>query len=449
MTANSNAGGGEDGFSRILANTGWLLGGKGVGGLLSLVYLAIVTRMLGVTDFGRFSLVLSAATVIKALVSFDSWQIIVRYGQTHLAAQNGDALNRVLRFCILIDLASAAVGGLIAAIIIVAFGGLLELPAGMGLQAWIFAMIMMITIRSSPTGILRLFDRFDSAAFAETMIPVGRMIGSAAAWVLMPSITGFLIGWGFAELLCAFAYWALALRVGRGRIGSWSAGSAWEARRENPGIVGFLTATNLQTTLSSVGQQVAVLIVGLFVGPAGAGLYRLANQLANSLTKISSLLSRSIFVELARTHASEGVQALGTLFRRTNRLALIAGGVIIALIVAIGHPLLGLVAGKDFLPAYPLLLLLGIAACIDLVGVSYRPLLMATDRAGLSLRITFINSLLLLGLLAALLPIFGTIGAASANIVAAVSSFTMMSLASRRAMSGSDRAKGATQPRLG
>ena len=423
----------QDGFSRILANTGWLLGGKGVGAVLSLAYLAIVTRTLGVADFGRFALVLSAANVVKALVSFDSWQIVVRYGQTHLAANNGDALNRVLRFCILIDLVSALVGGLIAGIIVIAFGGLLDLEPGMGLQAWVFTMVMMITIRSSPTGVLRLFDRFDSAAFAETMIPVGRMIGAVIALFLMPGITGYLIAWAFAELLCAVAYWWLALREGGTRIGSWRAGRTLDARTENPGIIGFLTATNLQTTLGSIGQQVAVLIVGAFVGPAGAGLYRLANQLANSLTKISSLLSRSIFVELSRT-SSHGMDALGALFRRTNRLALLAGAVIIGLIVTSGHPLLGLIAGKEFLPAYPLLLMLGVAACIDLIGVSYRPLLMATDRAGLSLRITFVTTLLLLGLQSALLPLYGTKGAAAANIVAALAGFTMMGLASRRAV---------------
>lgn len=434
MTSKRGSGGPQEGFARILANTGWLLGGKGVGAVLSLAYLAIVTRTLGVADFGRFALVLSAANVIKTLVSFDSWQIVVRYGQPHLASGDGDALNRVLRFCILIDLGSAVAGGLIAAFIILAFGPLMELSAGMGWQTWIFCMVMMITIRSSPTGVLRLFDRFDSGAFAETMIPVGRMIGAGLAWVLMPDITGFLIAWGAAELLCAISYWWLALRVGGKRLGSWRAGRALDARGENPGIVGFLTATNLQTTLSSVGQQVAVLVVGLFVGPAGAGLYRLANQLANSLTKISSLLSRSIFVELSRTHSSHGHEALGTLFRRTNRLALVAGAVIIALILTIGHPLLGLIAGKAFLPAYPLLLLLGIAACIDLVGVSYRPLLMATDRASLSLRITLVSTGLLLAMQAALLPIYGTVGAAGANIAASIAGFAMMGLASRRVL---------------
>ena len=430
--------GAKEGFGRILANTGWLLGGKGVGAVLSLVYLAIVTRTLGVADFGRFALILSAATIVKTLVSFESWQIVIRYGQPHLISANHDALNRVLRFCILIDLASAAVGGLIAAIILIVFGPIMELSPAMAWETWLFSMVMMITIRSSPTGILRLFDRFDSAAAAETMVPIGRMIGAVTAWLLMPNITGYLIAWGAAELLCAAAYWSLALRVGRNRLGSWRAGRAIDARLENPGIIAFLTATNMQTTLVSMGGQLAVLVVGLFVGPAGAGLYRLANQLAQSLTKISGLLSRSIFVELSRTHSSHSRDELRILFRRTNRLAFIVGGVVIALILTIGYPLLGLIAGKAFLPAYPLLVLLGIAACIDLIGVSYRPLLMATDRASLSLRITMVTTLLLLALQALLLSTHGTTGAASANVVASAVGFAMMGIASRKAMKQSD-----------
>ena len=434
MDSKDGSSGAKQGFARILANTGWLLGGKGVGAVLSLAYLAIVTRTLGVADFGRFALILSAATIVKTLVSFESWQIVVRYGQPHLMNANHDALNRVLRFCILIDLASAAAGGVIAAIILVAFGPMMDLSPAMAWQTWLFCMVMMITIRSSPTGVLRLFDRFDSAAAAETMVPIGRMVGAAIAWALMPNITGYLIAWAVAELLCAATYWSLALRVGGEKLGSWSAGRAMEARLENPGIITFLTATNIQTTLVSTGQQLAVLVVGLFAGPAGAGLYRLANQLAQSLTKISGLLSRSIFVELSRTQSSHGTDELRTLFRRTNKLAYVAGAVIIGLILTVGHPLLGLIGGKPFLPAYPLLVLLGIAACIDLLGVSYRPLLMATDRAALSLRITLITTLLLLALQAVLLSVHGTIGAASANVVASAAGFVMMGLASRRAV---------------
>src|SRR3546814_3924524 len=65
---------GDSSIGRILENTAWLLGGKGVGALLSFVYLAIITRTLGPAGFGHFALILSTAQVISIIVSFESWQ---------------------------------------------------------------------------------------------------------------------------------------------------------------------------------------------------------------------------------------------------------------------------------------------------------------------------------------------------------------------------------------
>jgi O-antigen/teichoic acid export membrane protein len=435
-TAGSRTSESDAAFSRVLANTAWLLGGKGIGGILSLFYLAIVTRSLGVADFGRFALVLSTAQAINVLVTFESWQIIVRFGQKHLISGDSHALNRLIRFCVLIDIGSAAVGCLIAAAVSLLLGPFFGWSPELRSQALLFCAAMLIGIRSTPTGLLRLFDRFDTGSVAETMVPVGRMIGAAIVLATGPSITAFLIVWAAAEIFCAAAYWVLALRAGRGRIGSWRAGRFLAARTENPGLLRFLTATNLSTTLTAVGKQVAVLVIGLFVGPAGAGLYRLANQLSQSLTKISGLLSRTIFAELARANASasENAGQMRALFGRMNRLALITGASIVALILIVGKPILVLVAGEAFAGAYPLLVLLGIAASIDLVGVSFSPLLMATDRAGTSLRITFVTTLVLLGLLTLLLPRFGTVGAAYSSLAAAVLGFLLMGWASRRAL---------------
>src|SRR3546814_13984110 len=44
---------GDSSIGRILENTAWLLGGKGVGALLSFVYLAIITRTLGRSEERR------------------------------------------------------------------------------------------------------------------------------------------------------------------------------------------------------------------------------------------------------------------------------------------------------------------------------------------------------------------------------------------------------------
>lgn len=424
----------SDAFSRILHNTGWLLGSKGVGAVLSIFYLAIVTRSLGVAEFGRFALILGTATAINTLVTFDSWQVLVRYGQRHRAAGDGDALNRLIRLCVAIDIGSALIGCALAAAVALLLGPRFGWTAEVARGAFLFCAVMLLTIRSTPTGLLRLFDRFDAAALADTMIPVSRMIGALIVLALSPSIIAFLCVWAGAELICAVTYWALGLRAARAQIGRWRAGSLRDAPAENPGIAGFLLTTNLQTTMTAGGRQLVVLMIGLFVGPVAAGLYRLANQLAQAMTKIAGLLSRSIFTELSRVHANEDHAELRAVYRRTSRLAMIGGSVTVALIVLLGHPLIRLMSGPDYLPAYPLMVLLGAAASIDLVGVAFAPLLMATGRATWSLRITASVTALLLVLILLLMPRLGVTGAAVAALASSCAGYVLLRVASARAL---------------
>lgn len=421
----------ESPLGRILQNTAWLLGGKGVGAILSLGYLAIVTRTLGPSGFGHFALILSTAQAISTIVSFESWQVIVKYGQEHLREGDGGKLGRLVGFCIAIDIAGALTGCAIAAAAALLLGPHFGWSSAMSMQAVAYCAVILLTIRSTPTGLLRLFDRFDAGALAETMIPIARMAGAVIAWLAAPGITAFLIAWAAAELVCAVTYWSLALKTAKDRLGHWSRASFLQARHENAGIMSFLTATNLSTTVSSLSKQLSVLLVGFFVGAAGAGLYRLAHQLSNSLTKISGLLSRAIFAELAKVHAGQNEKDVRKLFRRTNRLAIIAGAIIIMLILTLGKPLLLLMAGPAFGGAYPLLLLLGIAASIDLVGVSFEPLLMATGHPRSIVAIRLLNALFLLAALAVLLPRLGATGAATSNMIVAVTGFLMMGAAAR------------------
>ncbi len=424
----------DSSIGRILENTAWLLGGKGIGGVLSLFYLAIVTRSLGPTGFGHFALILSTAQIVTTFVSFETWQIIVKFGQTHIQEGDTGRFGRLMAFCIAIDLAGAFVGCLIAAAATLLLGPHFGWSRDVSWEALAFSVVMLMTIRSTPMGILRLFDRFDAGALAETMIPVGRMIGAVVVWVAGPAITGFLLAWAAAELLCATTYWTLALRTMNRRMGPWRKRRFLQARFENEGIMSFLTATNISTTVASMTKQVSVLIVGFFAGPADAGLYRLAYQISISLTKVSGLLSRTIFAELARVSAGRSATDLIKLFRRTNRLALIGGGVIIFLIVVLGRPLLLLMAGHAFSGAYPLLLLLGISASIDLVGVSFEPLLMATNRAKTSVKIKLFNACVLVVLLTLLLPRFGSVGAATANLSVACVGIILMGWMARRSL---------------
>ena len=89
---------------RALTNTGWLMGARGINAVLSLGYLALATRSLGLEGFGSFVLVTAFAQAIAGLVSFQTWQAVVRWGQRRETV--GDAIG----FAIGLDLLSWAAG---------------------------------------------------------------------------------------------------------------------------------------------------------------------------------------------------------------------------------------------------------------------------------------------------------------------------------------------------
>ena len=404
---------------RILENAGWLLAGKGVGAVLSLIYLGIATRSLGVSGFGQFALILGTAQTLAALVGFQTWQLVVRYGMEHLQAGRTDKLRDIVSFSLLLDFGGALLGCLLALLSVRAIGGYFGWSPALQHQALLFAFVMLLTIRSTAMGVLRLHDRFRTGALADSVVPVMRLVGAVLVLVAGPSVAGFLLAWATAEVIAAGSTWWLAARCGAGAMTLRHLPRPSAVLSDNPGLGHFAAITNLNFTLAGVSKQFSTVIVGLFAGPAAAGQYRLAYQLAHAMAKVADLLSRAVYAELTRVHFGSARENLGKLFRSAVRFSALAAGTIVILLLLIGKPVLLLVAGPEFAGAYPLLLLLGIAAALDLGGVSFEPALLATGRAGMVLKLRLIVTASLILLLVLLLPPMGATGSAIATLAAA------------------------------
>ena len=421
-------------LGRILENAVWLLAGKGVGAVLSLVYLGLATRTLGPTDFGQFVLVLGTAQTVGSLVGFQTWQLVVRYGMEHLQAGRREAIGRLVSFSVTLDLGAALAGCGLAALGVMLLGPKYGWDAEFRLQALLFSFVMLLTFRSTAVGILRLSDRFGMGAAADAVTPATRLAGALVAVATGATVTGFLLAWAVAEVATATVYWLLAARIGKGAV-HWS---HWkliaEVPKENPGLLRFAAITNMGSTMASISNQFTVLMVGLFVGPVAAGAYRLAHQLGQALATLAAMMSRAIFAELTRAHFGTSKAQLSKLFRDTSKLASVAGALIILILLVAGEPALRLLAGNAYVGAYPLLLLLGAAAALDVGGVSYEPALMATARAGLAFWLRLIGTAMLLMLLAILLPTYGAIGAAIATLIASFVGLILFGVTAWRAI---------------
>ena len=412
-------------------NFGWLMASRGVLAVLSLFYLGIITRALGVTGFGRFALITGAAQALATLVAFQSWQVVVQYGVGAAARRDEAALGRLFRGSAVLDLASAVIGAVLATVILELWSAELGIGPTLKRATLIFAIVQVLTIRSTPLGILRLTDRFQVAALADSITPIARFTGAILVLLIHPTLQGFLVAWGAAEVLTAGAYWYFVWRGGELRLMRGQGGLRALAE-EHPGILRFALSTNASATLGLSSKQVPLLLVGAVVGPAAAGVFRLAAQLAQALAKLSQLLARAAFPEVVRAVKNAAPRDLARMLSRLFLASGAAAVVILLLVTLLGKPILSLVGGRDFRHAWPILLWLAAAGCLDLATVGVDTVLTALQKAGRVLMIRVAGAGVMLATAFALMPRYGGTGVAMAVTAGSAAVAMLMAMAALR-----------------
>ncbi len=418
---------------RTVRNAAWLLGGKGAGGLFSLVYLALATRSLGVTAFGQFTLVLAYGQAVANLAGFQSWQAVIRFGAKHLVDDAPDRLRRVLCFTALLDFGAAVAGSALASAGVLAAGPLLGWAADEQRTAALFGLSLVFSVRGTPTGILRLFNRFDLAAYTETVLPAARLAGAACAWLAGATVAGFLAAWALAELATSVAMWAAAYHeLGRRGLARGRTLSVHGVTSENAGLWRFVWMTSLSTSVGLVWQQLPTLALGSFIGPAMAGGYRVASQLSSAVSKPALSLSRAIYPELAKIAHANGIPGLKPVLQRSTAAAAALGMTTVLLLVLLGKPLIGLVAGPGYAFAYPFLVLLAVAAAIELCAFALEPALVALGHAGTPLKARAAAGVCYVLLIAVFLQAMGPVGVSVAAVCASLAFVLLLSWSSWR-----------------
>ncbi|VWX53797.1 lipopolysaccharide biosynthesis protein [Novosphingobium sp. 9U] len=414
-------------IARILANTAWLLGGKGFGALCSIVYLAILTRTLGLKGFGHFSLIFGTAQALIAIAGFQTWRVVVRYGASHVHEKDWAAFGRLGMFAGVLDAVGAFCGCLIAAVVFFGFAHLLDLNQDYIVPGFLFCCAQLWALVSAPTGMVRAMNKFQMAVYVEAVVPVGRLVGAVAVWLLAPSVGWFLFVWAVVDLLEAVLYWAMAKRLCPEAVQMAHLKGYRRALDENPGLWRFFLVTFAGSTLDALTKNGPLLIVGGIVGTRAAGLYRLASQLSQALSKFSTMLTRAVYAEVSRMRVASSLQEFRKLAVQTSLIAGAGGLVVVGIALVAGRGLLGLIGGTAFEGGAAILVPLALAASFDLASVAFEPVLHSTGKAQLSLTARLIG-LAVLGIAMALLIHTGPSGAAWAVALGSAALYVVMGL---------------------
>lgn len=372
-------------ITRILVNVAWLLGGKGFAAVCSVIYLAILARTLGLKGFGHFSLIVGTAQALVAIAGFQTWRVVVRYGVSYVHHAQWDRFGRLVMLCGIMDAVGAVCGCALAWVMIYVFGPYLSLnPAYVDIAFW-YCCVSLWALTSSMTGVLRTLDRFDIMVYVEAVPVVSRLIAALAIWWTSPTVAHFLAAWAGIALLEAAAYWIMGRRLAPEAVKLRYLRDWRTALNENPEIWRFLWVTYIGATLDAAVKQGPLLAVGAFVGTRSAGLYRMASQLAQALSKLSTLITRAVYPEVARARFTSEHNDFARLAFRISLFAGLAGLVVVGAALLLGRNLLGLIGGADFSKGAVILVPLAIAASLDLASVAFEPVLHSTGRVRLSL----------------------------------------------------------------
>lgn len=370
-----------DGLTNILKNLGWLLGGKGFGAVCSLIYLAILARSLGLKDFGHFSLIFGTGQALVALASFQTWQTMVKFGAAPVRSGEWDRFGRLAWFCGATDVAGAVVGCLVAFIVYFGFGEALDLNREFVTMAFAFNCALLWSRMTTPNGIVRVLDRFDIGSYVEAVVPAGRLIAAFIILAMGATVGRFLLAWAVIEMISAVLYWFAAWKLAPQAL-RWANFGHWrETLRENPGLGGFFGVTYANSTLDALYKQGPLLAVGYFLGTSAAGLYRMADQLAQSIGKLSTLIGRAVFPEFAIAHVDTSARVFRKLVRQVTAMAGIGGVVVTLIAIFLGDTVLSLIGGDAFAAGGAVLVPLAIGASFELAAVSYEPVLYSTGHA--------------------------------------------------------------------
>ncbi len=402
-------------FRTILRNAAYLASSNALSALLGLVALSCAGKGMSTQMFGVLVVIQAYAKGISDVIKFQTWQLVVKYGATAVDNKNIRQFRDVISFSFALDIASGAIAVVAGMLLLPLLAHSLGLDRQSLWLAILYCTLIPSLAASTPTGILRAVDRFDLIAIQQAVRPLLRAAGSVISYLGDLGFAGFIITWYASNLIGGVLYWWFAARELRRR----NIHHALRPRLFAPasrlaGAWNFVWTTNFAHSIWSARNSCSTVLVGIVLGPAAAGLFKIATTFFDATGSPAKLMEKSFYPEVMRLDPRSSQPWLLGL-----KSACLAGGigVLVALLVmVVGKPVISSVFGEQYLQAYHLIEIMLGAIVVSMLGFPQESLLFMAGKQRVFLVAQTLSSASYIGLLIVLSHFFGVSGAAYAYL---------------------------------
>lgn len=389
----------------MLRTSALSMGLRGMGVILALSLQALLANLLGVRDFGYYSIVLSYALLAAYAARLAADEVALRFATHYADRCNWGALRGLLRFLFPRILAASLLIALVSyPLVLVIEGPGTQANLALFAVSLVFplAALALVSVLYRSFGMplrSQLFEQLVRPLLLLLMVAAAILAGffDLSAALLLTVVNSWLVlglAWFFLRPRSTFA----AAEPDRQDQGQWSR---------------VMRALFLVAIAQEALNQLGVIMLGWFAMPEAAGqfavVWRLCNLLGFALAAVGLVSGPMI----ARAHGRGD-------FAQVERIAVAAArysfafALIASLVLGIGGRLILSLFGDGFAEAYPALLILLAGGLINSSMGVVGYCLSLTGAHSAKARIHL--AILVLGLAsgAVLIPVFGLIGAAIA-----------------------------------
>lgn len=421
----------KDAWKRPFKNAKKLLWGEVGKSFFTITAMALTARTLGVADFGALTVLKTTLALIVQLITFESWQIIMRYGALAHQERNTNAYINVAGFALGLELVVATIGACFIAFFSGQIIDIFNIPEDVSdILPWSGIVLILGAISHISNGTLRLTDRFSVISTLNVAPKFITFLGALFLFYLEAGLTAFIYLWFITSLSTSMMQVSTALYFFKKDVKNlnekaqgltitpWKRGKFFAPQKE---VWRYSFGLYVNSALGIGTQSIGGPILSAFLGTEAAGLYKIAEKISMSVASpVRQLLGPAIFTDLAWLNAQADK---ANIKKMILRISAITGGVAFALfglLIPFGKPLIELIYSASYIDAYAPMLLLVLTTVLWSFSFTLPPLLLTSGEVRTMVYCRLIKAITMLALIVPLIQAYGTLGAATAIFFSSV-----------------------------
>ncbi len=392
----------DDIKKRILNNYKLLVSTKIIGGLASALTLLIIARWLGVSQFGIFAMIISSVEILNILFSFRVWDTTVKFIGDN--ATNKQNISSYISFSTMVSFFSSFFSLILILLLadwvthnlfsFTLFGDVVEHDQLAKLISIYAFSVLFISVNDNFDGMLRTYNQYNSILKINIITNLSRLVlvvlciyyYGALTEVLICFVVAFAMG-----ALLRFIYLKKALNEEKINLKP----SNSLNRSERFDYLKFMSNAHFSNILNLANDKnLGVLVVGYFVGPIYAGLYRVARAITKIIRRIMDPALEIIFPEFVKLNAEKDFQNYKKVIIESVKMLVLSSLIVGSGIYLFSSEIIALFFGAQYINAESALFILIIAMILHNGGYWINPSMLALGKAKYLTMITIITTII-------------------------------------------------------